>query len=188
MREIDIDIIQKAALGDTDALEEVYKTFSSTVYSIAVGITRNSQDAEEATQDAFVKIFRNMRSFKFDSSFGTWIYRIAVNAAINVYRARQRRAAPMTRIEDAGDIHDPRSDAPRERLRNQDTKSKVAEMLETLSPEHRSCIVLREIEGLDYKEMADILDIPLNTVRSRLKRAREALVAYCRKKEVRYGL
>ena len=70
----------------------------------------------------------------------------------------------------------------------QDAAARVAALLDNISPEHRSCIVLREIEGLDYKEMAGALNIPLNTVRSRLKRAREALIAHCRKEGIRYEL
>lgn len=186
MREIAKDIIEKAAAGDIGAFEEVYKAFSSTVFTIAFGVTRDRQDAEEVTQDVFVKIFRRLRSFKFESSFGTWVYRIAVNTAINKYRSRANYKQKTVGLEAGGEIAGP--DIAKDRFDRESAGSKVAELLGHLSPEHRSCMILRELEELDYKEIAGVLRIPLNTVRSRLKRAREALVGYCRKGGVRYGL
>lgn len=188
MRQIARDIIEKAMLGDMSAFEEIYKSFSSTVYTLAFNITHNRQDAEEAAQDVFIKIFRNLKYFKFESSFGTWVYRIAMNSAINIYRARARRGQKTANIDEIGDVADPLFSASKDTLDRENAESKVAELLKSLSPEHRSCIVLREIEGLDYKEIAEILKVPLNTVRSRLKRARESLIAYCRKEGFRYGV
>jgi RNA polymerase sigma-70 factor (ECF subfamily) len=177
MQEIARDIIEQAALGDIGAFEEVYKTFSSTVYTLALGVTKNRQDAQEVTQDVFIKIFRSLKSFKFGSSLGTWIYRVAVNTALNMYRARSRRASAMTYIEDAGDIPDASGKSPDEAVVLKDSEARAAKLLKGLSPEHRACIMMREIEGLDYKEMSKALGVPLNTVRSRLKRARQALIA-----------
>ena len=181
MRDIPKNIIEMAALGDRAAFEEIYKAFSSIIYTVAINITRNRQDAEEVTQDVFVKIYRGLKNFKFSSSFGTWVYRIAMNAAINMHRARSRRNTLTTLIEDINILPDVAQAGAKDAIERQDAKLKVAMMLEGLSTEHRSCIVLREIEGLDYKEIADVLGIPLNTVRSRLKRAREALVAMLQK-------
>lgn len=183
MREIPRETIGRAASGDMAAFEDIYKAFSPAVYTIAFNITRNYHDAEEATQDVFVKVFRKLKSFKFGSAFGTWIYRIAVNTAINIYKSRSRNRQNMVNLDEAGDVIDAGAEMPASLLERENVKAKVAGMLESLSPEHRSCIVLREIEGLDYKEIAAVLEIPLNTVRSRLKRARETLM-----KGVRYGL
>ena len=188
MVDISKDIIMKSALGDVGAFEEIYRTFSSAVYNIALNITRNREDAEEAAQDAFVRVFKQLKSFKFESSFGTWVYRIAVNSAINIYNARARHRKRSAGLDEAGDIADPASGLARERLEKEGLDLKVAGLLEHLSPEQRSCIALRELEGLDYKEIAAALAIPLNTVRTRLKRARESLVAYCRKEGLAHGL
>lgn len=188
MREIEKSTIEMAARGDMAAFEEIYKQCSSTVYSIALGITRNHQDAEEATQDVFVKVFRGLNNFRFGSSFSTWLYRIAANTAINVYRKRARRGAASLQYDELKDTRTVAPDTQRQETEQQDVAARVAALLDNISPEHRSCIVLREIEGFDYKEMAGVLNIPLNTVRTRLKRAREALIAYCRKEGVRYEL
>lgn len=182
MQDIAKITIERAAAGDMAAFEEIYKVFSPAVYSVALGITRNRQDAEEAAQEVFMKIYRGLKNFNFNSSLWTWTYRIAVNAAINVYKSRVRRGAAMENIEDAGDIPDAVSAGQRDALIQKESESKLLEVLKGLSAEHRACIVLREIEGLDYKEMADALGIPLNTVRTRLMRAREALIAMSSKR------
>ena len=188
MRDIEKNTIKMAARGDMTAFEEIYKQCSSAVYTIALGITRNYRDAEETTQDVFVKVFRGLKSFRFGSSFGTWLYRIAVNTAINVYRKRIRQGAGSLSYDELKDTRAVEPDMRKRETDQQDAAARVAALLDNISPEHRSCIVLREIEGLDYKEMAGALNIPLNTVRSRLKRAREALIAHCRKEGIRYEL
>ena len=188
MREIAKSTIEMAACGDMTAFEEIYKQFSSTVYTIALGITRNRQDAEEAAQDVFVKVFRGLNNFRFGSSFNTWLYRITVNTAINLYRKRARHGAGSLQYDEGKDTRTVMPGIQRQETERQDVKARVAALLDNISPEHRSCIVLREIEGLNYKEMAGALSIPLNTVRSRLKRAREALIAYCRKEGICYEL
>jgi len=188
MREIAKDIIEKAADGDMAAFEEIYRTFSSSVYTIALGVTRNREDAEEATQDVFVRAFRNLKGFRFGSSFGTWIYRITMNVSLNTCRRRARRGAGSVSYDDFKNVLPAAPDTAGKGAEREDAAGRVAELLKNISPEHRSCIVLREIEGLDYKEMADVLAIPINTVRSRLKRAREALMAYCRKEGIGHAL
>jgi len=188
MREIDKDIINMAARGDTTALEEIYKQYSSTVYTIALGITRDRQDAEEATQDVFIKVFRSLNDFRFGSSFGTWLYRISVNTAINVYRKHARRVTMSIPYDELKDSGMAAPQIQQNETRQQDAAARVTALLDNLSPEHRACITLREIEGLDYKDIAGVLKIPLNTVRSRLKRAREALAAYCQKEGLGYEL
>jgi len=188
MRDIAKNTIEMAARGDMTAFEEIYKEFSSTVYTLAFGVTQNKQDAEEVTQDVFVKIFRSLKNFKFNSSFSTWLYRITMNMAINMYHKRARCAAASVQYDEVENVLPAEPGLPKMDIERQDAAQRLAEILKNISPEHRSCIVLREIEGLDYKEIADVLKIPLNTLRSRLKRAREALVAYCRKERVCHEL
>jgi RNA polymerase sigma-70 factor (ECF subfamily) len=189
MREISKELILLAANGDMGAFEEIYRAFSSTVYTVALGVTRDRSDAEEVTQDVFMKAYRNLKSFRFGSSLGTWIYRITVNAAINVYRRSARRKefdvvdgdmAPYANMDIKAQAVDG--------IGKNEAAEIVGKILDKLSPEHRSCIVLREIEGLDYKDMANALGIPLNTVRSRLKRAREAMASIAGKGVPGYGV
>lgn len=188
MRELANSTIEKAAAGGMNAFEEIYREFSSTVYTIALNITWNRQDAEEVTQDVFIKVFRCLKGFMFRSSFSTWLYRITVNTAINMCRKRSRRGMESIRYDEVKDTMPPGPDTVKEDAERQDASARVTKLLKNISPEHRSCIMLREIEGLDYREIANILSIPLNTVRSRLKRAREALIAYCRKEGLHHAL
>ncbi len=188
MREIAKDTIEMAACGDMTAFEEIYKQCSPTVYTIALGVTRNHQNAEEATQDVFVKVFRGLKNFRFKSNFNTWLYRITINTAINIYRKYARHGAASLQYDEQKDIRTVAPETQRLEADQKDAGMLITALLDNISPEHRSCIMLREIEGLDYKEMAGALEIPLNTVRTRLKRAREALIAYCRKEGIRYEL
>ncbi|MDD5565495.1 MAG: sigma-70 family RNA polymerase sigma factor [Candidatus Omnitrophica bacterium] len=175
MGDIDSAIIEKAASGDMEAFEQVYRTFSGFVYNVALRVTRNSPDAEEVTQDVFMKIFHELRQFQFRSAFKTWVYRITTNTAINYYRKTKRER--KDRVDFEGVIDTVRSDySTRDEVMRNDSESKIRALLEVLSPAHKMCLILREIEGLRYQEIAAILAIPVNTVRSRLKRARQALL------------
>jgi RNA polymerase sigma-70 factor (ECF subfamily) len=175
MEEITRNIIERAAEGDMDAFEAIYKAASGFVFNLALRITNNRPDAEEATQDIFIKIFDNLKRFEFRSSFKTWIYRIAVNTAINVYNRNikdvSRRGDFDTAIETQG-----YSPGIKEAAERSEERNMLSVLLNTLSPDHRAVIVLREIEGLSYGEISEALKINLNTVRSRLKRAREILM------------
>lgn len=182
MNDIAPDILERACAGDMEAFEQLYKATSSFVYNVALRISRNSADAEEVTQDVFMKIFRNLKGFQFRSSFKTWVYRITVNTSINHYRKFIREK------KDRVDYDSIIESLPSGRLAcedaiQSDNETRLNVLLETLSTEYKACLVLREIEGLSYREIASTLKIPVNTVRSRLKRAREALL-----KEARKGL
>ena len=190
MREIAREVIELAAGGDMAAFEEIYKAFSSTVYTVALGVTRNSRDAEEATQDVFIKVFKGLKKFNFGSSFGTWIYRITINTAINVYRSQGswRRTFGSTDYDEVKESVPDERNAPEKEIEKRHAAETIDRILRKMSPEHRLCVTLREIEGLDYKEMAQVLRIPLNTVRSRLKRARTAMAVCARREGLSHGL
>lgn len=186
MEDISRGIIERAAEGEVAAFEEIYKVSSGFVYRTALRILNNSADAEEVTQDIFMKIYDNLKNFQFRSSFKTWVYRITVNTALNAYRKNRRqfehRADFEIALETAG--HSPEIIQVAQQA---DSEKAISSLLETLTAEHRAVIVLREIEGLSYEEIAQSLKINLNTVRSRLKRAREALLER-RKKAVQNGM
>lgn len=176
MSDIPNEMVMRAAQGDISAFGEIYKATSGFVYNIALRITGNRSDADEVTQDVFIRIHRNLRDFGFRSAFRTWVYRVAANAALNYCkkRARDNRGAvgydPLLHDTAAPDT----AGAERDR---REAERKVASLLDELDPDQRACIVLREIEGLDYRSIAEVLRININTVRSRLKRAREKLLA-----------
>lgn len=173
----------RAADGDIAAFEEIYRQSCGFVYTLAMRITHNSFDAADVTQEVFIKIHRNLKSFGFRASFKTWVYRIAVNTAINHYRRTAKERRRHVSIDDVA----PRevSVEPQEaEFRLQDSREKLQPLLERLGPDQRAVITLREIEGLSYEEIARALSIPINTVRSRLKRARQTLMVYAAGREV----
>lgn len=177
IQEISNDLLHQASQGNMQAFEEIYKIASSFVYSVALRTVRNREDAQEITQEVFLKVFKNLKDFKFKSSFKTWLYRITVNTTLNVIRktehdlSRQFEYNENMTIENAWP-----ENATDSILDNQENEKKVNDLLAALTPEYRVCIVLREIQGLSYEEIAQTLKTNINTVRSRLKRAREILL------------
>ncbi|MFH1398359.1 MAG: RNA polymerase sigma factor [Candidatus Omnitrophota bacterium] len=175
MNDISREILERAGEGDIQAFEEVYRQTSDFVYILAFKVTRNISDAQEVVQDVFMKIYHSLNGFQFRSAFKTWVYRITVNTAINHYRKAARES--KDRLDYDGVIEtipDRRSTA--EGAIKSDNSVLLAELLDKLIPEYKVCLILREIEGLSYQEIAAVLKIPINTVRTRLKRAREALL------------
>ena len=175
MNDIALDVLEQASAGNMDAFEQMYRATSSFVYNVALRITRNSANAEEVTQDVFMKIYRNLKDFQFRSTFKTWVYRITVNTAINHYRRSNKEE--KGRVDYDNIIESLPDNRPvREGISQSDNQARLNALLDKLSPEHKTCLILREIEGLSYQEIAGALKIPVNTVRSRLKRARQALL------------
>ena len=178
MLNIDNVLIKAASDGDMASFEEIYKVTSGFVYNVALRITNNVKDAEEVTQDVFVKVYNNIKRFEFRSSFTTWLYRIAVNTALNFKKSISRNKYGRVDYETVSNIKAAKQEG------NIESEDEVKFLLNKLSPEHRVCVVLRDIEGLSYKEISDVLKININTVRSRLNRARDILMKYARKEVV----
>ena len=176
MQDISEDIIKKAADGDFKSFEVIYKTTADFVYNVARRIVNNREDAEEVAQETFLTVYHKLRDFRFESSFKTWVYRVTANHAINFARRMARVRRGMTVYEDG--LTSGTATSGIEENVNQEHNEKVVEkLLEYLNPEQRACIVLRNIEELSYQDIAETLKININTVRSRLKRAREKLLA-----------
>jgi RNA polymerase sigma-70 factor (ECF subfamily) len=176
MQEPATDIIHAAARGDHQAFEALYRTSSDQVYRTALRIVNNRELAAEVTQEVFLTIYRKLPTFSFQSSFSTWLYRITVNTAINhVKKAAREQGRTVEYNEETAPSSGtaPAEDAMVDRQRQQ----QVSRLLAALNPDQRACIVLRNIEGLSYEEISTALQININTVRSRLKRARERLIA-----------
>jgi RNA polymerase sigma-70 factor (ECF subfamily) len=180
MSSVDLTILEQASQGDLGAFEQVYRMTSGFVYNVALRITQNTADAEEVVQDVFMSVYRNLKNFKFRSNFKTWVYRITVNTAINRYRKFGKEQKNRVDFEKAIQSL-PSESLTAEKAMQGDRESRLHRLLGSLSPEHKSCLILREIEGLSYQEMASALNIPVNTVRSRLKRARQTLLENARK-------
>jgi RNA polymerase sigma-70 factor (ECF subfamily) len=175
MNDIVPEILERASQGDLTAFQQVYKALSGFVYNVALKVSRNSADAEEITQDVFMKIYRNLKNFRFRSAFKTWVYRITVNTAINHYRKSRREEKGRVDYESVIGTRSCGSSTAEDIIQS-DNQARLNALLDTLSPNYKVCLILREIQGLSYQEIAATLKIPINTVRSRLKRARQELL------------
>ncbi len=184
MQGINDDILISAAAGDLASFEAVYKASASFVYNVALRIVNNKEDAEEVTQEVFLIIHHKLKSFRFESSFKTWVYRITANCALNFAK---KMSKPLNKTVEYDEQITPQAvaGAVEQHMDQEDQRKVIDDLLNALNPDQRACVVLRNIEGLSYEEIAGALKININTVRSRLKRARENLLAL--KKKVGYG-
>jgi RNA polymerase sigma-70 factor, ECF subfamily len=173
----DRSLVRAAQQGDTQAFRALVERYQRRVYQLALGMVRDSDEAMDIAQETFVRVHRYLPSFKGDSSFFTWTYRIATNLCLDSARKRGR----MERVEmDETDAEiearmDPPSAAlsgPHQAALNAELKGKIDEALGTLSENHRAILLLREVEGLSYEELARTLGIRKGTVMSRLFHAR----------------
>jgi RNA polymerase sigma-70 factor (ECF subfamily) len=183
VEQTDNELVARAKAGDRRAFERLVAKYQRRAFAVAMGYLKNPEDAMDAAQDAFVKVFRNIQGFKGDSSFYTWLYRIVVNVCIDHIRkhrkARNVEYDETFRRRDEAHV-DPLSGNTRPMHPGAAAESKqlhgvLAEALEQLSENHRTIIVLREVEGLSYEEIAEIMECHLGTVMSRLHHARKNL-------------
>ena len=174
MPELGLDVIRRAQDNDIAAFEEIYRHYAGMVYRVALRMTGCVEDAEEVTQEVFVAVHRHLPTFAGNAQLKTWIYRIAVNCSLNAIKKKKRK--PEVAWEEGFDPEDPRQGV-REAVEKESQAAKIASLLEDLNADQKMCLVLRAQEGLSYDEIARALKININTVRSRLKRARETLLA-----------
>ena len=172
--ETDEQLVRKSQQDDERAFGELVSRYESKVYSLALKMVRNPEDAEDVLQDTFLRAYRGIKSFKGNSTFSTWIYRITANSALMRLRKRQ---LPTVSIDDADEREAPINIAdwapgPVEQMLNQETQTAMTEAIDALPPEFRQVFVLRDIEELSNAEVAEILDLSVAAVKSRLHRAR----------------
>lgn len=182
-REEESRIVQKVLRGDVNAFEKLVLEYEKSVYNIALRMTGNSEDASDMTQEAFIKAYNSLQSFRGDSKFSVWLYRIATNVCLDFLRSRSRKPTVSLSVEDNEgeevqlDVAD-ESQSPELLLDRQMTRESVRRGLETLSPEYRQILLLREIQGLSYDEISQALGLEVGTVKSRIFRARKKLCAF----------
>jgi RNA polymerase sigma-70 factor, ECF subfamily len=169
----DADLVSRAQAGRLDAFEELVRRHRLATYRVALRMLGDEQDAEDATQDAFVQAWRSLARFRADAAFSTWMYRIVTNRCLNLLRAR-RRTEPLP-----ADRQAPASEPDRiaeGRWQVEDLKRAIAR----LTPEQRAPLVLRELEGCSYEQIAEALELSIPAVKSRLHRARLELLSAMR--------
>lgn len=162
--------MQHARRGDKDALEDLLRRHHERLHALCWRMTGNGADAADATQEALIAIARGLPRFDARARFGTWAYRVTVNACLDELRRRRRRPEPVETeiLASARPTEESREGAVADRLA-------IDDALRTLTPEFRAAVVLRDLCGLDYAEIAEVLTVPIGTVRSRLARGRAAL-------------
>lgn len=176
MNDISEEIIRQSAQGDMAAFEEVYRSFAKFVYNVAWRVVNNHADAEEVTQEVFLTVYRKLKTFRFQSAFKTWVYRITVNTAINYSKRRSQNRARTVGYDEQLNLAGVPGDVEG-KIEKEHNEKIIDELLSALNPDQKTCVILRNIEGLSYQEIAETLKININTVRSRLKRARETLLS-----------
>jgi RNA polymerase sigma-70 factor (ECF subfamily) len=176
----DLELVRRAQRGERGAFDLLVLRYQHKVIKLVARLLRDQAEAEDVAQDAFVKAYRALGSFRGDSAFYTWLYRIAVNTARNAMASRQRRPldyeAELTEGEqstvESRLRHD---DTPEATVLSEEIRETVNNAVAALPEDLRTAIVLREVEGLSYEEIAVAMDCPVGTVRSRIFRAREAI-------------
>lgn len=174
-------LVAQAKAGDQNAFAELVNRYERKIYRLAKNITRNDEDAEDVLQDAFLKAYTHLDSFKGDSKFYTWIVRIAVNEALMRLRKRKNdRSVPLDEPVDLGEETVQREiavweDNPEQQYSQEEWRRILDEAIDTLKPDFRTVFVLRDIEELSTEETAETLGISVPAVKSRLLRARLAL-------------
>ena len=172
-------LIQKAQKGDTNAFGTLVASYEKFIFNVACKMFSNSEDASDIAQEALIKAYKNIDKFDFNSSFSTWLYRITVNACIDEMRRRKGRESISIDAEDeesglALQIEDTSLGAE-ERVIQNETVSEVRAAIDKLSEEHKTVIILRDLQDMTYEQVAQTLDLSIGTVKSRLARARKSL-------------
>ena len=177
----DGELVERARQGDREAFRVLVERYQRKVAALAVGMLRNREDALDVVQDTFTKAYQSLDKFKGDSTFYTWIYRIGVNLCIDHQRREGRYVQLGNDADEATDEVAPPSaedlerDEPYEQARTAELGASLVEAINELTPEHRAVILLREVDGLSYEEISQVLACPKGTVMSRLHYARRHL-------------
>lgn len=185
-REEEYAVIRRVCAGDTDAFEALVTAYQKQVYNLALRTVGNEEDAADMTQEAFLRAYRSLGSFRGDSKFSVWLYRLTTNICIDFLRSRGRRPTVSLTAADGDeepqelDVADDRFD-PVQSLERAELRRAVQRGLASLPEDYRRILMLRELSGLSYAEIGQVLRLEEGTVKSRLFRARKKLCDFLRK-------
>jgi RNA polymerase sigma-70 factor, ECF subfamily len=176
----DAELVRRCQAGRQEAFEPLVVRYRGRIYAMILNMTGNDADAWDLSQDVFLKAWKALPRFEARSQFYTWLYRIAHNVTYDWLRKRKIGGAEfddaLGQVPAAGAVTVPQgAQAPDDRLRNKEVGARIAEALKDLSPEHRAVVLLKEVDGLSYQEIADSVGCTLGTVMSRLFYARKRL-------------
>ena len=166
----DAELLARVVAGDHEAFNEIMRAHEDRVFSVCLRIMGDREQALDATQETFLTVFRKAKQFKGDSALGTWIYRIAVNTCYDLLRKRKRRASdPMP------EHFEPEDSSATEEVESAALRPEIRAALASIPPEFRAAVVLSDIEGMTMPETAEVLGVPVGTVKSRIFRGRRLL-------------
>jgi RNA polymerase sigma-70 factor (ECF subfamily) len=177
-------LVKRARQGDLGAYDELVRRYQERIYATVYHMTSNHEDANDLAQEAFIKAFQALKSFKGGSSFYTWVYRIAVNKTINFLKQRRNKSQISLNDLDFNAEHDPdlvaliSEKTPRREINLNELQERLNVAMQKLSEPHRLVVTLHDVQGLSHEEIAEIMDCNIGTVRSRLFYARQQLQAY----------
>ena len=172
----DEQIVERALSGDADAFGEIVQRWERRIFALAYGILGREEEARDATQETFIAAFRNLRGFRGEAKVSSWLHRIAVNQCITRQRRARTRAENSLEAETGGDqFIAPAHASPARQAEGRERTDAVRRAVLALPPELREVIVMKEFEELTFQEIADALDVPLSTVKSRLYTALKQL-------------
>ena len=183
-RELDAELVARVQAGDRDAFRELFEKYHRRAFAVSLGVVKNKQDAMDVVQDAFINVHHHIQNFQGSSSFYTWLYRIVMNLSIDHIRRVSRKKGvdyddTISReghVAGDGALLPSISDSnPAKTVLRHELSEAIRSALDTLPEYHREVILLREVEGLSYEEMAEVLDVPKGTIMSRLFHARRKM-------------
>lgn len=181
MSEEEQGLVRRAQAGDHEAFAALVERTQAKVYNLALRLSGSAEDAADLTQEAYLNAWRGLSSFQGESAFSTWLYRLTTNVCIDFLRRERRRQAIAGAVSlddsevDYANLVPDRAPSPHEILEGRELKAAISRGLRQLSDEHRQVLVLREVTGLSYAEIAAVLGLEEGTVKSRIARARLAL-------------
>jgi len=177
-------LVERARQGDLGAYDDLVRRYQERIYATIYHMTSNHEDANDLAQEAFIKAYQALKSFKGGSSFYTWVYRIAVNKTINFLKQRKNKAQMSLDDLDFNAEHDPdlvaliSEKTPRREINLAELQEKLNAAMQKLSEPHRLVVTLHDVQGMSHEEIAKVMDCNIGTVRSRLFYARQQLQAY----------
>ena len=181
-------LLRRACKGDVQAFEELMQSHESRIYAIALRMMGNREDAQDCAQEAMVRIYRAMGSFKGQSALATWIYRITMNTCLDELRRRKaRKVTSLDSLVDNGWSPTDTGDTPEEHGLRVEKQNALNQAIQSLPDDMRAAIILRDVKGYSYDEIASMLDANVGTIKSRISRGREKLREILSKQSELFG-
>lgn len=169
-------LIERATSGDPAAFNRLMEMHEKRMYAVALRMFGNREDAQDSLQEAMLRVYRSIGGFKGQSSFGTWVYRITMNTCLDeIRRKKNKQSASLDNMLDQGWAPTDEGASPEKRVMQQEMRKSIAQSIQELPEDMRSAIIMRDVHGYSYEEIADTLNVNVGTIKSRISRGREKL-------------